>query len=107
MKKFFSKFKGTDKEINTKTYLAEDAKFHDFIQSNCGNEFLGRLFNQGNLLICINQIGLIRPPEETLPEHLNMIEAICSGNVDKAEDLGKQHLLRSKELIQKRIQAKN
>lgn len=107
LQKFFSKFTGVDKNINTKTYLEEDAKFHDFIQSNCGNEFLGRLFNQGNLLICINQIGLIRPPEETLPEHLNMIKAICSGAIDKAEELGKQHLLKSKKLILKRIQMKN
>jgi len=107
LQKFFSKYSKGSGSIDTKAYQADDAKFHDFIQSNCGNEFLGRLFNQGNLLICINQIGLIRPPEETLPEHLGIIEAICNKEVDKAEELGRQHLLTSKELIMKRIEAQN
>ena len=99
LKKFFQSYIDKKKPINIKKYQIEDTKFHDFIIANCGNSFLIKLFQQGNLLTWINRIGLVRPPEETISEHLAIIEAITDKDVEQAEILAVDHLEKSKKLI--------
>jgi len=50
-------------------------------------------------LVFINQIGLVRPSRETLPEHIEIIDAIAAGDADMAVHLAKEHLLKSRDLI--------
>ncbi|GAB5474696.1 MAG: GntR family transcriptional regulator [Maribacter sp.] len=92
--------KGT---IDTRQYQQADSEFHDMIIKNCGNAFLYDLFQKGNLLGCIDRIGLVRTPEETLPEHLNIISAIHQRDVNLAEKLIKEHLEKSRQLILKKM----
>ena len=89
--------------VNSTNYQKADSKFHNSIIQGCGNNFLTKLFQQGNLLVCIDMIGLVRPPEETLPEHLQIIDAIEKRDHDLAESLAKAHLDKSKQLILKSI----
>lgn len=89
--------------VNLAHYQKADSKFHDAIIQGCGNGFLSKLFQQGNLLVFIDIIGLVRPPEETLHEHMDIISAIENRDPDLAESLAKSHLNRSKQLIQKKI----
>jgi len=104
LQQFFRPFEGkTAEDIDTKAYQKADSQFHDALIKHCGNGFLTQLFNKGNLLIWINRIGLIRPPEETLPEHLAIIDAIERADVEAAESLAKIHLDKSKRLILKLI----
>ncbi len=107
LRKFFHLYRTKAEEIDEEAYQKEDIKFHDFLIQNCGNDFLIRLFQQGNLLEFIAQIGLIRSPEETLPEHLSIIEAISDRDIDLAEQLGKNHLLISKNLVMEKINKKS
>jgi DNA-binding GntR family transcriptional regulator len=88
-------------EINRKSYQDADIIFHDSIIKFCGNIFLYNLFQKGNLLVCIDLIGLVRPPLETLQEHLDIINAINERDHKKATKLMKSHLNISKELIKK------
>ncbi|WP_394746960.1 GntR family transcriptional regulator [Spongiimicrobium salis] len=97
LKKLFQPF--MEGGIDAVAYQKADAKFHDAIINGCGNSFLNKLFHQGNLLVCIDLIGLLRSPEETLLEHLEMIEAIETRNLDLAESLAKSHLNKTKQLI--------
>lgn len=85
--------------IHQDKYQKADSVFHDTIIKKSGNKYLYRLFQKGNLLVCINLIGLVRPPEETLSEHLDIIKAIEQQNADKAEQLLTIHLKKSKTLI--------
>lgn len=89
--------------IDIGQYQKADSAFHDFIIGNCGNRFLYDLFQKGNLLGCIDRIGLLRSPEETLPEHLNIISAMRMRDADKAERLIKEHLEKSSRLILKKM----
>lgn len=89
--------------INLAKYQIADSKFHASIVHGCGNNFLSKLFQQGNLLVFIDIIGLVRPPEETINEHLEIIAAIEARDPDLAESLAKAHLNKSKELILERI----
>ena len=68
-----------------------------------GNGFLYKLFLQGTLQASIDLIGLLRSPEETLKEHMEIIDAIEKRHLDLAEALTKMHLENTKELILKRI----
>jgi len=89
--------------INIERYQKADSRFHESIIHGCGNSFLSKLFQQGNLLVFIDIIGLVRPPEETISEHMEIIAAIEQKNVDLAEKLAKAHLNKSKDLILRRL----
>lgn len=91
-------------EIDKHSYQKADSEFHNYIIKNCGNNFLYNLFQKGNLLVCIDMIGLVRPPEETLQEHLNIISAIHERNTHLAEQLIEEHLEKSKRLILKKVE---
>ncbi len=86
-------------EININKYQKIDSEFHDTILKNCGNKMLYQIYSQANLLVCIDMIGLVRPPQETLGEHLEIINAIQNKDKNAAEEYAKQHLLKSKQLI--------
>jgi DNA-binding GntR family transcriptional regulator len=101
LKKLFQPFKKNTKELDRSLYQIADMVFHNTIIEKCGNSFLARLFKNGNLLEFIDLIGLKRPATETLTEHLNIIDAIEKKDTDLAEQLIKEHLDKSKILIQK------
>lgn len=90
-------------KIDVSMYQKADSKFHDAILAGCGNQLLNQLFQKSNLLTCIDMIGLVRPPEETLAEHMEIIDAIASKDLELAESLAKKHLYTSKELIRDKI----
>ena len=85
--------------IDANKYQIADSIFHDSIVQGCGNSFLSKLFKQGNILLIINMVGLVRPPEETLNEHLNIISAMKKRDSESAEALVRSHLDKSKQLI--------
>lgn len=85
--------------IDHAAYQKADARFHDTIMKGSGNNFLHKLFHQGNLLVCIDLIGLLRSPNETLQEHMQIIDAIEKKDADSAESLAKLHLDKTKQLI--------
>jgi len=101
LKKIFTPFLNGD--IDNSLYQKADAKFHNTIMKGSGNGFLNRLFQQGNLLVCMDLIGLLRLPKETLSEHIAIIEAIEKRDADLAESLAKEHLNKTKQLILKKI----
>lgn len=88
-----------------KAYRKADSAFHNYISEHCGNEMLRRLFVSGHLLICIDLIGLVRPPAETLREHLAIIDAVRARDADEAERLMKSHLEKSQQLIRQKLDA--
>ncbi len=96
-----------DRPINENAYQKADSKFHDTIIKNCGNRFLYNLFQKGNLLTCIDSIGLVRAPEETLQEHMAIIEAIERRDVSAAVEGIQEHLEKSKRLILKNVKDGN
>lgn len=104
---FFHVFKSKEGNIDHKDYQKEDIEFHDYLIENCGNGFLKRLFQHGNMLVCIGQIGLVRGPEETLTEHFEIIQAITDKDVERAEKLIKNHLLISKKFIMEKVANKS
>lgn len=98
LKDVFKPFAGQEK-IDAEAYQTADVRFHEQLMEGSKNKFLQRLFKQGNVLICIDLIGLVRPASITLAEHENIVTAIQHRDGELAERLMRQHLEASQILL--------
>lgn len=105
LKSFAESFQA-EQDGSQKKYKNTDTQFHNFIVESCKNAYLWKLFQQGNLITYIERIGLIRPPELTLKDHLDIINAILAKDPDAAEQAMKQHLIHSRKVIEEKIKNK-
>jgi DNA-binding GntR family transcriptional regulator len=102
---FFKTFQN-EEDNDSVSYKKTDTQFHNFIVEKCGNRFLNKLFQQGNLITYIERIGLIRTPEETLQDHLDIINAILDNNSGAAELAMRSHLEKSKSVVENKFKNK-
>jgi DNA-binding GntR family transcriptional regulator len=86
-------------DIDITKYRKADAKFHQTIIDQSGNAMLKKMYFFGNIYSKVVQAGLVRAPEETLPEHLQIIAAIESGDNKLAEQKLRQHIYNSRSLL--------
>jgi DNA-binding GntR family transcriptional regulator len=101
LKSLFKKFIGKE-EINVTEYMESDQEFHNMIMKISGNQILNRLELLGNNTIRTFRGGLLRPPKETLPEHLGILEAIEKGDGELAEQRIREHTHRSMETLKEK-----
>ncbi|KJF45319.1 hypothetical protein LH29_08045 [Draconibacterium sediminis] len=97
-KPFISKIK-----IDIKKYIEADQAFHNSILQLSGNQILQKFEVVKNITSQTYRGGLIRQPEETLPEHLAIIDAISKGDAQLAEQLMREHSVKTQELIREQI----
>lgn len=103
LKSFFLSFENKGFQNGNDSYKKTDTQFHNFIVEKCGNRYIDKLFKQGNLITYIERIGLIRPPEATLQDHMDIINAIINHDSEGAERAMKAHLTKSKEVIEEKL----
>jgi DNA-binding GntR family transcriptional regulator len=94
LKLLFDKFIDVE-EISIAEYLESDQEFHNMIMKISGNKILNRLELLGNNTIRTFRGGLLRPPKETLKEHLEIYRALANGDGDLAEKLVREHTHKS------------
>ncbi|MFH5831352.1 GntR family transcriptional regulator [Halalkalibaculum sp. DA3122] len=99
IKNCFVPFIESNEPIEEKEYEKADQQFHSLISQLCDNKMLSRLEMIGNVHILAYQKGLLRPPEETLPEHKKIIQALLNRNADEAEKAMRIHIRRSRESL--------
>lgn len=88
-----------------KKYIEADQDFHNTVLQISGNQVLQKFEVIKNITSQTYRGGLIRGPEETLPEHLSIIEAIGKGDADLAEKLMRDHSIKTELLIKKQMEA--
>ncbi len=88
------------KKINRKKYQQTDDKFHAMLLEFSGNRILEKTYRNSFLQARIVQMGIMRNPEETLQEHLDLVDAIAKRDFNKADNVLKNHLRRSKASIE-------
>jgi len=64
------------KGIDIKTYRTKDRQFHNLLFELCSNKFAKRINESFQILNRTFLSGLVRPPEDTLGEHLRIIAAL-------------------------------
>jgi DNA-binding GntR family transcriptional regulator len=99
MEKLRDFFKGIDVEGDPQAlsaYAKEDQGFHEFIMEVAGGDILSSVFKAYAIVIFTYHAdlpgGFVRHPRETIQEHLELVEAICSRDEDKAEKLMRHHM---------------
>ncbi|KPM49769.1 GntR family transcriptional regulator [Jiulongibacter sediminis] len=98
LKKIFQVFLEQE-NINEKAYRKADEVFHNTLVELSENQMLIRMNNMGQFLRQSYVFGLVRPPQETLEEHLAIIQAIEDGNAERAEQEIKNHARKSIDTI--------
>jgi DNA-binding GntR family transcriptional regulator len=102
LKSLFKKFIGAS-EIDVAEYLESDQEFHNLIMRISGNQIIYRLELLGNNTIRTFRGGLLRPPQETLREHLAVIAALEKGDGELAEKLIREHTSKSMAILKEKI----
>ena len=100
---FFQGLKVSDRPEDVEIYGEEDRRFHQFLVEIGGDEILSNILETYNIITSSYLVGfrggLVRPPKETLSEHLAIIDAIHRKNPEKAEQAVRIHLRRSREKL--------
>ena len=93
---FFRSFAESSNISDFRAYAKEDRRFHNFITEIGAKEFLKSILQTYNFITASYQYlsteGLVRPPNETIEEHLAVIKAISEKNPETAEILMRRHL---------------
>jgi len=97
---FFKRFDPSGDITDVKDYAREDRRFHNFVTEVGAKEFLGSILQNYNIISFSYQVisseGLVRPPNETIREHLAVIHAIRDRNSEAAENLMRLHFKKSR-----------
>ena len=99
LRKFFSHFSDNSPITNYREYCREDRRFHNFVTHIAAREFLESILSSYNIISFSYQLvtseGLVRSPDETLGEHLAIIDTICNRDPEAAETMMRRHFKRS------------
>ena len=98
LRSLFNQFDVTT-EIDISEYLKADQLFHQKLIEYSQNKFLVKMASIANIQFLTYQYGLIRPPQETLPEHNAIIDALRIRDVEMAQILMKLHVQKSIALL--------
>ena len=104
---FFKHFAKQKSISDYKEYAREDRRFHGFVINVGAKEFLKSILLTTNIISFSYQVlhteGLVRLPDETIQEHLAVIEAIQERDSDAAEELMRQHFKKSITYLKREI----
>ena len=96
LRQIFKPFIDVDDIRDFEAYARADRKFHNYIAKISSREFLSSILRTYNIVslayLYPSREGLIRSPNETIKEHIAIVEAICSHDPQAAESVMRQHL---------------
>lgn len=96
---FFDNFSLPLNETAYKKYIKADQAFHQKIIELSRNSIIINFNKNFDFIMKSYQKGLIRPPEETLPEHKAIVKAVRSRDPELAQRLLIEHHLKSRKVI--------
>lgn len=96
--------KSTDKG-DWAAYKKADEKFHSFLIEASGIDLLREIVKSFHILSNSYTHGLIRPPQETFPEHMAIIDALKDHDPDLSEKLMREHTRKSIRVLRKEFRA--
>ena len=103
LQSLFEGLKRSEATGSVEKYAKEDRRFHHFLISIGGDDLLSNMLETYSVITFSYLVkfrgGLVRPPQETLPEHLAIIEAIIKKDPVVAEQAVRLHFKRSREKL--------
>jgi DNA-binding GntR family transcriptional regulator len=108
LQQFFANIELSNDVESVKHYAEEDRQFHRFLVNLAEDELLSSILETYNILAFSYQVdrvaGLIRSPQQTLQEHLAIIEAIGRRDPQQAEEATRQHLANSTRQLRQELE---
>jgi DNA-binding GntR family transcriptional regulator len=99
LKGYFQSFQGQSDIPDIKGYAKEDRRFHNFLLGIGAKEFLKSILETYNIIIYSYQVisaeGLVQSPNESIQDHLAVIDAVSRRDEEAAETLMRKHLKKS------------
>ncbi|MGL1893902.1 MAG: GntR family transcriptional regulator [Spirochaetaceae bacterium] len=95
----FDEFSLPVPESKYKRYQKKDQEFHSSILKMSGNQLILDFISRCEFIIRCYQQGLIRPPEESLAEHMDIIKSIKDKDVHLAQKKLMEHHWRTRERL--------
>ena len=93
LEKMFSPFVQDIENVDMDLYRKTDQRFHVDLMECSNNQVLTRInFMDNVLLLSYQQLGLVREPAVTLPEHLKIIDALKKRDAVLAEKCMREHI---------------
>jgi DNA-binding GntR family transcriptional regulator len=86
-------------------YVELDRAFHCRLMELADNDQLRAAMDSINMRLFVWQDGVVRPPAETIPEHLAILDALRRRDPDGAEAAMRLHIRRSLEQLQREAEA--
>lgn len=86
-------------------YVELDRAFHCRLMELADNDQLQAAMDSINMRLFVWQDGVVRPPRETIPEHLAILDALRRGDAEKAEAAMRLHIRRSLEQLLREAKA--
>ncbi|MGB3210407.1 MAG: GntR family transcriptional regulator [Desulforhopalus sp.] len=92
----FKDFLDVDDITDLQAYAKADKQFHVFISEIGSKEFLTTILQTLNIITLayqnVTSEGLIREPNETIKDHMKIVDAVCNHDPELAEHLMRDHL---------------
>jgi DNA-binding GntR family transcriptional regulator len=108
LRDFFVSFQGLVDITDIKAYAKEDRRFHHFLLEIGAKEFLKSILENYNIIIYSYQVisseGLVQAPNESIQDHLAIIEAVSRRDGEAAENLMRNHLRKSIAILRKNVE---
>lgn len=95
----FDEFRHTQ-TIDPKKYYLADQRFHTMLFDMCDNTMLHQLNNSQQILSRTFTTGLLRPPCQTLQEHLELIAQLRARNSAGAQETARNHTEITRRMLQ-------
>ncbi len=109
LRQFFGQFDLRHSISDYKAYSREDRRFHTYVTQIGAKEFLKSILETTNIISfsyqLLNSEGLVRSPDETIHEHLAVIEAIGKRDAKAAESLMRRHFRKTIATLTKDLNA--
>jgi DNA-binding GntR family transcriptional regulator len=90
------------KKGDWKAYEKADEKFHFFLIEASQIDLLQEMVKSFYILVSRYARGLVRPPQETFPEHMAIIDALENHNSELTEKLIREHIQKSIQILRKK-----
>jgi DNA-binding GntR family transcriptional regulator len=100
---FLKDFNTVEASGSVEQYAKEDRRFHNYLIKIGGDDLLSNMVETYSVITFSYLVkfrgGLVRSPQETLPEHLEIINAIIKKEPEMAEQAVRVHFKRSREKL--------
>jgi DNA-binding GntR family transcriptional regulator len=105
LKGFFRNFDGLKPITDIRAYAREDRRFHTFLLEVSAKEFLKSILETYNIISYsyqfISEDGLVQKPDDTIHDHLAIIEAVSRRDAEAAENQMREHFRKSIALLKR------